>query len=56
MDSKDKNTEAKMIDNKFSIALKAIETAQHLVKAGQEVNLSSLLDEVKKSSTFNSNS
>ena len=38
-----------LIDNKFIIALKAIETAQHEVKAGHEVNLSHILDEVKKS-------
>ncbi len=38
-----------MIDNKFAIALKAIETAQHQVKAGHEVNLTHLLEEVKKS-------
>ena len=51
MEKKTENTEKTMIDNKFSIALRAIETAQHQVRAGQEVNLTQLLDEVKKTTT-----
>lgn len=56
MENKQKPSEATMIDNKFTIALKAIETAQHQVRAGQDVNLSVLLDEVKKSTSNNSHS
>lgn len=48
MDNVNKQPEKMMIDNKFTIALKAIETAQHQVKSGHEVNLTHLLDEVKK--------
>jgi hypothetical protein len=49
MEHKEKKPEAMMIDDKFSMALKAIQVAQHQVKAGQEVNLTNLLDDVKRS-------
>lgn len=54
MENTPKHTEKTMIDNKFTIALKAIETAQHQVKAGHEVNLAHLLEEVKKSQNSSS--
>lgn len=49
METSKQKVEETNMDTKFAIALKAIETAQHQVKSGQDVNLSHLLDEVRKS-------
>lgn len=49
MDKFKQKVEETVMDNKFTIALKAIETAQHQVKSGQDINLSHLLEEVRKS-------
>ncbi len=48
MEIKEKITEPTNLDNKFSIALKAIDTAQHQIRAGHEINTTTLLEEVKK--------
>ncbi len=51
MDKKENTVEVRIMDNKFTLALKAIQTAQHQVKSGHEVNVSHVLEEVRKNLT-----